>query len=44
MAERTLNTRIKLRYASYAEWMASKVQLLKGEVAVCYVEANNEHV
>ena len=44
MAERTLNTRIKLRYASYAEWMSSKVKLLAGEVAVCYVEANNEHV
>jgi len=44
MAERTLNTRIKLRYASYAEWMSSTVKLLAGEVAVCYVEANNEHV
>ena len=44
MAERTLNTRIKLRYASYAEWMASKVQLLAGEVAVCYVEENNSEI
>ena len=44
MAERTLNTRIKLRYASYAEWQASSVQLLPGEVALCYVEENNSEI
>lgn len=44
MAERTLNTRIKLRYASYDEWKASSVQLLPGEVAVCYIAANNEEI
>lgn len=44
MANKTLNTRIKLRYASYAEWMSSTVKLLAGEVAVCYVESNNEEV
>ena len=44
MAERTLNTRIKLRYASYAEWQSSSVKLLPGEVAVCYLEANNTEI
>ena len=44
MAERTLNTRIKLRYASYAEWQNSSVQLLPGELAVCYIEANNTEI
>lgn len=44
MANRTLNTRIKLRYASYAEWQASNVQLLPGEVAVCYIDANNSEI
>ena len=44
MANRTLNTRIKLRYASYAEWQASTVQLLPGEVAVCYIGANNQEI
>lgn len=44
MAERQLNTRIKLRYASYTEWMASSVQLLPGEVAVCHIEANNSDI
>lgn len=44
MAERTLNTRIKLRYASYADWQNSSVQLLPGELAVCYIEANNQEI
>ena len=44
MAERTLNTRIKLRYASYSEWQNSSVQLLPGELAVCYIEANNSEI
>lgn len=44
MAEKTLNTRIKLRYASFSEWQSSGVVLLRGEVALCYVEANNAEV
>lgn len=44
MANRTLNTRIKLRYASYAEWQASTIKLLPGEVAVCYIGSNNEEI
>ena len=44
MANRTLNTRIKLRYASYAEWQASTITLLPGEVAVCYIDANNKEI
>ena len=44
MTNRTLNTRIKLRYASYAEWQASTIKLLPGEVAVCYIGANNEEI
>ena len=44
MANRTLNTRIKLRYASYAEWQASTIKLLPGEVAVCYIDANNKEI
>ena len=44
MAERTLNTRIKLRYASYADWQNSQVELLAGEVAVCYIEENNSEI
>lgn len=44
MANKTLNTRIKLRYASYAEWQTSTIQLLPGEMAVCYIEANNSEI
>lgn len=44
MAEKTLNTRIKLRYASYSEWQSSTLTLLPGEVALCYVETNNSEV
>ena len=44
MAERTLNTRIKLRYDNYTNWQNSSVQLLAGEVAVCYVESNNSEI
>ena len=44
MAEKTLNTRIKLRYASYGDWQSSTVKLLPGEVAVCYIEANNSEI
>lgn len=44
MAERKLNTRISLRYDSYANWSVSTVKLLKGEVAICYVEENNTEI
>lgn len=44
MAERKLNTRIQLRYASYSDWMNSSLKLLPGEVAVCYVEAANDEI
>ena len=44
MADKILNTRIKLRYASYAEWQASTIKLLSGEVAVCYIDANNKEI
>ena len=44
MAEKTLNTRIKLRYASYSEWQTSNLVLLPGEVALCYIEANNSEI
>ena len=44
MAEKTLNTRIKLRYASYSEWQSSTLTLLPGEVALCYIEANNSEI
>ena len=37
MAEKTINTRIKLKYATYEEWQASTLALLKGEVAVCEI-------
>lgn len=36
--EKTLNTRIKLRYDSYANWMSSTGSLLDGEVAIAYIE------
>ena len=44
MAEKTLQTRIKLRYASYSEWQSSTLKLLAGEVALCYVPANNDEI
>ena len=44
MADTTLQTRIKLRYGSYSEWQNSTLKLLAGEVAVCYLPANNEEV
>ena len=39
-----LNTRIKLRYDSYENWSKSTLTLLPGEVALCYVEANNSEI
>ena len=37
MATKTLNTRFKLRYDSYANWMASTEVLLAGEIAIAYI-------
>lgn len=34
-----LNTRIKLKYDSYANWQASTITLLKGELAICEIPA-----
>lgn len=34
-----LNTRIKLKYDSYANWQASTIKLLKGELAICEIPA-----
>lgn len=34
-----LNTRIKLKYDSYAKWQASTIKLLKGELAICEIPA-----
>lgn len=39
MATTTFNTRISLKYDTYANWMANDPQLLKGEVAVVVVPA-----
>lgn len=37
MANKIINTRIKLRYDSYENWQASTLPLLKGEIAICEV-------
>lgn len=43
MANRQINTRIKMKYATYEEWMASDLVLLEGEMAICTIsEANDE--
>jgi hypothetical protein len=42
MADNTvkkLQTRIKLKYDSYSNWMASTITLLKGELAICEIPA-----
>ena len=41
MAEKTLNTRIKLKYDSYANWTSKNPKLLAGEVAVVYIASGN---
>ena len=40
MAEHILETRIQLRYASYAQWMNSNLILKQGEAAVCTFPQN----
>lgn len=41
MAEKTLNTRILLRYDSYENWLLNNPVLKKGELAIAYL--GNEH-
>lgn len=41
MANRTLNTRIKLRYDSYQNWYDKNPELLAGELAVAYIESGD---
>lgn len=38
MAEKILNTRLQLKYDSYANWQNSSVILKSGEVAICTIE------
>lgn len=43
MAEhKTLNTRIQLKYDTWANWTSKDPLLLKGEIAVCYIPAEQE--
>lgn len=47
MANKTFNTRLKLKYDSYTNWSTKNPVLLAGEIAVCVVpagsgQANNE--
>lgn len=39
MAEKILNTRIQLKRDTYANWMASTIQLKPGEFAVAEIPA-----
>lgn len=39
MATKTLNTRIQLKYDSYARWTEKNPTLLKGEIAIATIEA-----
>jgi hypothetical protein len=41
MADKTLNTRISLKYDLYTNWSTNNPVLLKGEVALAYVPADN---
>lgn len=41
MANRTLNTRIKLRYDSYQNWYDKNPELLVGELAIAYIESGD---
>ena len=36
---KTLNTRIQLKYDSYAEWTAKNPTLLAGEIAIATIES-----
>ena len=38
--QKTLNTRIKLKYDSYENWSTNNPVLLAGEVALVYVPAD----
>lgn len=40
MANKTFNTRLKLKYDSYANWTAKDPVLLQGEAAICVVPAS----
>lgn len=42
MADHTLNTRIKLKYDTYANWVSNNPKLLSGEVAIAYVETEHD--
>jgi hypothetical protein len=44
MANRQINTRIKMKYATYEEWMASDLVLLEGEMALCYISEENDEI
>lgn len=44
MTTKTLNTRIRVRYDSYANWMASTQILLPGELAVAYIPSDTPDV
>ena len=44
MANKTLNTRIKLRYDSYENWLSKNPVLLAGEVAFATIEENKDGV
>lgn len=41
MANRTLNTRIKLRYDNYQNWYNKNPELLAGELAIAYIESGD---
>ena len=41
MATNTLNTRIRLKYDSYANWSSNNPELLAGELAVVYIESGD---
>jgi len=40
MAENVLETKIRLRYGTYSQWMNSDVILLLGEAAICAFPRN----
>lgn len=41
MTNKTLNTRLQLKYDLYSNWETNNPQLLKGEVAIAYVPTNS---
>lgn len=44
MQEKTINTRLKLKYDSYDKWTVGNPLLLKGEVAIATVELGSSEV